>query len=147
MTEPSRRLNDDDEGAASAQLIRRKIDHPVLVFYHQPPPGNVAQQLVMDEEDLMLLTYLTPTQLLSHRDVLVDGIGNLPLPGGNANKERLLGTVALAGSDRLPAGDGHSFYAKLKVPAPGYLYVVRESADEYRHFVQNGKQGARSTLR
>ena len=141
LSEPGRRNDSDDE--APPLPTRRKIDHPVLVFYHQAPPGNVAQQLVMDEEDLVLLTYLTPSQLLSHRDVLVDGLGNLVLPGTNAAKERLLGTVALAAANRLPAGDGHSFYARLKVPPPGYLYVVRESADEYRHFVQNGQQGAR----
>ena len=132
----------DDEAPAPLPS-RKKLEHPVLVFYHQAPPGQVAQQLVMDEEDLVLLTYLTPAQLLSHRDVLVDGLGNLALPGTNPARERLLGTSALAAPDRRPAGDGHSFYARLKVPAPGYLYVVRESAEEYRHFVQNGRQGAR----
>ncbi len=141
LAEPGRRSENGD-GAAPLLLTRRKIDHPVLVFYHQAPPGTVAQQLVMDEEDLVLLRYLTPSQLLRHRDVLVDGLGNLALPGTNAARDRLLGTVALAATERQPAGDGHSFYAKLKVPAPGYLYVVLESADDYRHFVQNGKQGA-----
>jgi hypothetical protein len=42
----------------------------------------------------------------------------------------------VAEETRRPAGDGRSFYSRLKVPASGILYVVRESAEEYRHFVK-----------
>jgi hypothetical protein len=42
----------------------------------------------------------------------------------------------VAEEERRPAGDGRSTYSRLKVPSPGELYVVRESAEEYRHFVK-----------
>ena len=138
--------NGDDEGAAKAKaaIIRKvKIDNPVLVFYHQASPGQAAQQLVMDEEDLVMLRYLTPDQLLARRDVYVDGLSNLALPGSNDKKYRLLGTSGLATGPRLPAGDNNSFYVKMKIPSPGFLYIVQESAEEYRHFVKGTlKQGA-----
>ena len=54
--------------------------------------------------------------------------------------------MSLVGSSgtRYPAPDGRSTYARLKVPSPGELYVVRESAEEYRHFVSGPQQkGAR----
>lgn len=132
-----------EEGPRAKPIRKTKIEHPVLVFYQQAPPGKAAQQLVMDEEDLVMLRYLSPDQLLTRHDVFVDGLSNLALPGTDANKFRLLGTSGLAEPERLPAGDGHSFYSKMKVPSPGALYVVEESAEEYRHFVKGSqKQGA-----
>ena len=132
-----------EDGPVAKPIRKTKIEHPVLVFYQQAPPGKVAQQLVMDEEDLVMLRYLTPDQLLTRRDVYVDGLSNLALPGSDVTKYRLLGTSGLADAERLPAGDGQSFYSKMKVPSPGFLYVVEESAEEYRHFVKGSqKQGA-----
>ena len=129
-----------EEGAEV--VVRRfiskvKIENPVLVFYRQAPPGKAAQQLIMDEEDLSLLRYLTPDQLVSRREVLVDGLSNLGLPGTDEKKYRLVGTSHLASGEPQLAGDGQSTYIKMKVPSPGFLYIVLEAADEYRHFVRS----------
>ena len=127
-----------DEDAPPPRVIRKvKIDNPVLVFYRQAPPGRAAQQLIMDEEDLSLLRYLTPEQLVGRREVLVDGLGNLGLPGTDEKKYRLVGTSHLATSERQLAGDGQSSYVKMKIPSPGFLYVVLEAAEDYRHFVRS----------
>jgi hypothetical protein len=90
----------------------------------------------MAEENLSLLKTLDLEQLMNRREVFVDGLSNRPLPGIDDAKFRLLGTSAVAEDTRRPAGDGRSYYSRLKVPASGVLYVVRESAEEYRHFVK-----------
>ena len=128
------------------QLVigRVRLASPVLVFYRQPGAGKAVQQLVMDKNQLPLLRTLTLEELAERRNVFVDGLGNPALPGTDAQKFRLAGTNLLAGAERRPAGDGRSTYARLKVPAPGELYVVREPAEEYRHFVgAPGQQGYR----
>ena len=82
-------------------------------------------------------------KLRSRREVFVDGLGNLVLPGSDATKFRLVGTSMVAEDTRRPAGDGRSTFSRLKVPSSGFLYVVRESAEEYRHFVKGPqKKGA-----
>ncbi len=130
--------SEGNEDAPPPRVIRKvRIDSPVLVFYRQAPPGKAAQQFIMDEEDLSLLRYLTPEQLVSRREVFVDGLGNMGLPGTDEKKYRLVGTSHLANSERQPAGDGQSTYAKMKIPSPGFLYVVLEAAEEYRHFVRS----------
>ena len=123
---------------------RVKLADPVLVFYRQEGPNKAVQQLVMSKSQLPLLATLTLAQLAQRREVFVDGLSNLALPGADAQKFRLSGTSLLAGDERRPAGDGRSTYARLKVPSPGELYVVRESAEEYRHFVgAPGQEGYR----
>ena len=77
---------------------------------------------------------------MARREVFVDGLGNLALPGRDAGKFRLLGTSAVAEAARRPAGDGRSFYSRLHLPASGVLYVVREPAEDYRHFVKGPVQ-------
>lgn len=132
--------------AGEPQLVigRVRLASPVLVFYRQAGPGKAVQQLVMGKDQLPLLSTLTLEELAQRRDVFVDGLSNLALPGADALKFRLSGTSLLAGSERRPAGDGRSTYARLKVPSPGELYVVREPADEYRHFVgAPGQEGYR----
>ena len=132
------RTDDEPEPVVRARPIRKvKIEHPVLVNYRQAPPGKAAQQLIMDEEDLPLLRYLTPDQLVGRREVFVDGLSNLPAPGNDEQKYRLVGTNRLATGERQLAGDGQSTYAKMKIPSPGFLYVALESAEEYRHFVRS----------
>lgn len=132
------RTADDEAATAPLRVIRKvKIDNPVLVSYRQASPGKAAQQLIMDEEDLSLLRYLTPDQLVSRREVFVDGLGNLALPDTDERKYRLVGINHLATGERKLAGDGQSTFVKLKIPSPGFLYVVLESAEEYRHFVRS----------
>jgi len=113
-----------------------KLKKPVLVYYQEPAPGKSVQQLVMSEENLGLLKTLDLEHLMSRREVFVDGLGNLALPGSDATKFRLLGTSLVAEENRRSAGDGRSTFSRLKVPSTGILYVVRESAEEYRHFVK-----------
>ncbi|RZK24419.1 MAG: hypothetical protein EOO56_01415 [Hymenobacter sp.] len=132
------------------QLIinKVKIKDPVLVFYQQAAPGTAVQQLLMEEKNLPLLKTTTLEDLVARREVFVDGLGNYSPPGQNtadADKYRLTGVSLLASSEkRYPAPDGRSTYARLKVPSPGELYVVRESAEEYRHFVSGPqKKGSR----
>ncbi|WP_201980966.1 hypothetical protein [Hymenobacter rubidus] len=117
-----------------------KLKKPVLVYYEEPAPGRAVQQLIMAEENLGLLKTLDLEHLMSRREVFVDGLGNMPLPGSDMNKFRLLGTSAVAEDNRRPAGDGRSFYSRLKLPSSGLLYVVRESAEEYRHFVKGSQK-------
>ncbi|MBF9140440.1 hypothetical protein [Hymenobacter properus] len=126
-----------DEDAPPPMVVSKvKIKKPVLVYYEEPAPGKSVQQLIMAEEHLGLLKTLDLEHLMSRREVFVDGLGNLALPGSDVNKYRLLGTSAVAEDTRRPAGDGRSFYSRLKVPASSFLYVVRESAEEYRHFIK-----------
>lgn len=126
-----------DEDAPPATFVgKMKLKNPVLVFYEQAAPGKAVQQLIMSEDNLGLLKALDLEQLMSRREVFVDGLGNLALPGSDVTKYRLLGTSAVAEATLRPVGDGRSFYSRLKVPASGTLYVVRESAEEYRHFVK-----------
>lgn len=113
-----------------------KLKKPVLVYYQEPAPGKSVQQLVMSEENLSLLKTLDLEHLMSRREVFVDGLGNLAAPGSDATKFRLLGTSLVAEDNRRPVGDGRSTFSRLKIASPGVLYVVRESAEEYRHFVK-----------
>ncbi|GAA4355422.1 hypothetical protein GCM10023185_18240 [Hymenobacter saemangeumensis] len=137
------RKENADEDAPPIIVSKTKLKNPVIVYYEQAPPGKVVQQLIMDEEHLALLRYLGPEELVMRREVYVDGVGNLGLPGTDEKKFRLLGTSLIADDVRKPAGDGRSTYSKLRVPSPGELYVVRESAEEYRHFVKGPqKQGS-----
>ena len=130
--------SETDADAPRPRVFRKvKLESPVLVFYRQAPPGKAAQQFIMDEEDLSLLRYLTPEQLVGRREVLVDGLGNMGLPGTDEKKYRLVGTSHLAPGERQLAGDGQSTYARMKIPSPGFLYVALESAEEYRHFVRS----------
>lgn len=120
---------------------RVKLTDPVLVYYQQAPPATGRQQLVMDKSNLGLLAKLSTEDLMLRREIFVDGLGNYALPGTDQTKTRLVGASLVADDTRKPAGDGRSTYVKLKVKGPGDLYVVRESADEYRHFVKgNAKQ-------
>lgn len=131
------------ETKSSVLVTKVKLKKPVLVYYVEPAPGKSVQQLIMAEENLGLLKTLDLEHLLGRRDVFVDGLGNLAPPGSDVTKFRLLGTSAVAEDNRRPAGDGRNFYSRLKVASPGFLYVVRESAEEYRHFVQGPqKNGA-----
>ena len=126
-------------GQGDAPLVylgKIRLKKPVLVYYEEAPPGKSVQQLIMAEEHLGLLKTLDLEHLMSRREVFVDGLGNLALPGSDLAKYRLLGTSAVAETTRRPTGDGRSFYSRLKMPASGILYVVRESAEEYRHFVK-----------
>ena len=124
-------------------VSRVRLAEPVLVFYRSVGPGQATQQLVMDKQQLPLLLTLTLEELAQRRGIFVDGLSNPVLPGTDAKKVRLAGPSLLAGHERRPAGDGRSTYARLKVPAPGELYVVREPAEEYRHFVAAPGQGYR----
>ncbi|WP_375417679.1 hypothetical protein [uncultured Hymenobacter sp.] len=117
-----------------------KLSDPVLVYYQQAPPGVGRQQLVMDKANLGLLAKLSTEDLMLRREVFVDGLGNYALPGTDQTKTRLVGASLVADDARKPAPDGRSTYVKLKVKGPGDLYVVRESADEYRHFVKGKVQ-------
>ncbi|MBF9237964.1 hypothetical protein I2I05_11220 [Hymenobacter sp. BT683] len=133
----------DDDGAPEVFVGKIKLKKPVLVYYEQAAPGKSVQQLIMAEENLSLLKSLDLEQLMNRREVFVDGLSNRPLPGSDDTKYRLLGTSAVAEDTRRPAGDGRSFYSRLRVPSSGTLYVVRESAEEYRHFVKGPqKKGA-----
>ena len=129
-------LESDQDGPAPLYVGKIKLKKPVIVFYEEAAPGKSVQQIIMSEENLGLLKTLDLEHLMMRREVFVDGLGNRALPGSDATKYRLLGTSAVAENTRRPAGDGRSFYSRLKVPASGILYVVRESAEEYRHFVK-----------
>lgn len=129
-------------------ISKVKIKDPVLVFYQQAAPGTAVQQLLMEEKNLPLLKTTSLEDLVARREVFVDGLGNYDPPGpaaGEAGKYRLAGVSLLANSDkRTTAPDGRSTYVRLKVPSPGELYVVRESAEDYRHFVSGPqKKGSR----
>ena len=130
------RDTDTEEKPLSMVVNKVKIKKPVLVYYEEPAPGKSVQQLIMAEENLGLLKTLDLEKLMARREVFVDGLGNLALPGSDVNKYRLLGTSAVAEDTRRPVGDGRSFYSRLKMPSSSFLYVVRESAEEYRHFVK-----------
>jgi hypothetical protein len=139
----TQRASDDPDAPLPVIVNRVKLKKPVLVYYEEPAPGKVVQQLIMSEENLPLLKTNDLEHLMQRREVFVDGLGNLALPGSDVNKQRLLGTSTVAEDTRRPAGDGRSFYSRLKVPSSGFLYVVRESAEEYRHFVKGPqKKGA-----
>lgn len=121
-------------------MSKIKLKKPVLVYYEEPAPGQSVQQLIMAEENLGLLKTMDLEHLMARREVFVDGLGNRTLPGSDVNKFRLLGTSLVAEATRRPAGDGRSTYSRLKLPASGVLYVVRESAEEYRHFVKGSQK-------
>lgn len=129
----------EEEAKPQVYISKMKIKNPVLVFYQQAAPGTAVQQLLMEEKNLPLLKTTSLEDLVARREVFVDGLGNYEPPGtapADADKYRLTGVSLLASSEkRYPAPDGRSTYARLKVPSPGELYVVRESAEEYRHFV------------
>jgi hypothetical protein len=126
-----------DQGTPPPVYVGKiKLKKPIIVFYEEGAPGKSVQQLIMSEENLGLLKTLDLEHLMNRREVFVDGLGNRALPGSDASKYRLLGTSGVAEDTRRPAGDGRSFYSRLKAPASGILYVVRESAEEYRHFVK-----------
>ena len=138
----------EDEAKPQLYISKIKIKNPVLVFYQQAAPGTTVQQLLMEEKNLPLLKTTPLEDLVARREVFVDGLGNYTPPGvsaDEADKVRLTGVSLLASSEkRYPAPDGRSTYARLKVPSPGDLYVVRESAEEYRHFVSGPqKRGSR----
>ncbi|GAB3571172.1 hypothetical protein [Hymenobacter daeguensis] len=132
----TQRANDEEDAPPPLVVSKIKLKKPVLVYYQEPAPGKTVQQLVMSEENLGLLKTLDLEHLMSRREVFVDGLGNLALPGNDAAKFRLLGTSLVAEDNRRAAGDGRSTFSRLKVPSSGFLYVVRESAEEYRHFVK-----------
>jgi hypothetical protein len=128
----------EEEAKPQVYISKIKIKEPVLVFYQQAAPGTAVQQLLMEEKNLPLLKTTPLEELVARREVFVDGLGNSSPPGQAPDDERfrLTGVSLLASSEkRYPAPDGRSTYARLKVPSPGELYVVRESAEEYRHFV------------
>ena len=134
---------DSEDGPPPVIVNKVKLKKPVLVYYQEPAPGKVVQQLIMSEENLPLLKTNDLEHLMQRREVFVDGLGNLALPGSDMAKYRLLGTSTVAEDNRRPAGDGRCFFSRLKVPSSGFLYVVRESAEEYRHFVKGPqKKGA-----
>jgi hypothetical protein len=132
----TQRAADNEDAPPATLVLKMKLKKPVLVYYEEPAPGKSVQQLIMSEENLGLLKTLDLEHLMSRREVFVDGLGNMPLPGSDAAKYRLLGTSAVAETTRRPVGDGRSYFSRLKVPSSGTLYVVRESAEEYRHFVK-----------
>ena len=133
----------DDRDAPPIVVTKLKLKSPVIVYYEQAAPGNSVQQFVMEEDHLSLLKALSLEDLAARREVFLDGLGNMGLPGTNEEKFRLSGANLVAEDERRPAGDGRSTYSRLKVPTPGELYVVRESAEEYRHFVKsNQRKGA-----
>ena len=139
----TQRASDTENAPLPMAVSKMKLKKPVLVYYEEPAPGKTVQQLIMSEENLALLKTLDLEHLMARREIFVDGLGNLALPGSDVNKFRLLGTSAVAETTRRPVGDGRNFYSRLKVPSPGMLYVVRESAEEYRHFVKGPqKKGA-----
>ena len=144
--EDARRVEDDDHPLLLIQEV--KIENPVLVFYQQGAPTNAVEQLLMSEKALALLKTVPLEELVARREVFIDGLGNYDPPHSSPDlqvKYRLTGVSQLASKEkRWPAPDGRSTYAKLKVPSPGKLYVVRESAEDYRHFVSGPqKKGSR----
>lgn len=137
------KASDSEDGPPPVVVNKVKLKKPVLVYYQEPAPGKVVQQLIMSEENLPLLKTNDLEHLMQRREVFVDGLGNFALPGSDMAKMRLLGTSTVAEDNRRPAGDGRSFFSRLKIPSSGFLYVVRESAEEYRHFVKGPqKKGA-----
>lgn len=136
-----------DEDKPPLVISRIRLKDPVLVFYQQAGATNAVQQLLMDEKSIGLLKTTPLEDLVARREVFLDGLGNYDPPKGTADaqKFRLTGVSILANSEkRKTAPDGRSTYARLKVPSPGDLYVVRESAEEYRHFVSGPqKKGSR----
>ncbi len=136
----TQRASEEEAAPPPVFVNKLKLKKPVLVYYQEAAPGISVQQLIIAEEYLGLLKTLNLEQLMARREVFVDGLGNLTLPGSDVSKFRLLGTSAIAETTRRPAGDGRSFYSRLKVPSSGFLYVVRESAEEYRHFVKGPQQ-------
>ena len=136
----TQRATDEATPATPLFVSKVKLKKPVLVYYEEPAPGKSVQQLIMAEENLGLLKTLDLEHLMTRREVFVDGLGNLALPGSDVSKYRLLGTSAVAETTRRPAGDGRSTFSRLKVPSSGFLYVVRESAEEYRHFVKGSQK-------
>lgn len=136
----TQRAADNEDALPMLVVSKVKIKKPVLVYYEEPAPGKSVQQLIMAEEHLGLLKTLGLEQLMTRREVFVDGLGNRALPGSDITKYRLLGTSAVAETTRRPVGDGRSFYSRLKLPSSGVLYVVRESAEEYRHFVKGAQK-------
>jgi hypothetical protein len=136
-----------DDDKPPLVISRIKLKDPVLVFYQQAGPTNAVQQLLMDEKSLALLKTMPLEELVARREVFIDGLSNYDPPKGTADaqKYRLAGVSLLASTEkRKAAPDGRSTYARLKVPSPGDLYVVRESAEEYRHFVSGPqKKGSR----
>lgn len=136
-----------DEGKPPLVISKIKLSDPVLVFYQQAGPTNAVQQLLMDEKSMSLLKTMPLEELVARREVFIDGLGNYDPPKGTADAEkyRLTGVSQLASSEkRRAAPDGRSTYARLKVPGHGDLYVVRESAEDYRHFVSGPqKKGSR----
>ena len=145
--ETARRVNNPDDDKPPLVISKVKVKDPVLVFYQQAAPTNAVQQLLMDEKNLPLLKTMPLEELVARREVFIDGLGNYdpPKTGADAEKYRLAGVSQLASSEkRRPAPDGRSTYARLRVPSPGDLYVVRESAEDYRHFVSGPqKKGSR----
>lgn len=146
--ETAKRVEASAEDEKPPLIINKiKLKDPVLVFYQQAGPPNAVQQLLMDEKTMELLKTMPLEQLVARREIFVDGLGNYDPPRGtsDAQKYRLTGVSLLANSEkRKTAPDGRSTYARLKVPSPGELYVVRESAEEYRHFVSGAqKKGSR----
>ncbi len=145
--ESAKRVDNADEGKIPLVISKIKLNDPVLVFYQQDGPTNAVQQLLMDEKSMSLLKTTPLEELVARREVFIDGLGNYDPPKGtaDADKYRLTGVSQLAKSEkRKPAPDGRSTYARLKVPGHGDLYVVRESAEEYRHFVSGPqKKGSR----
>ena len=142
--EAAKRIEEADEQRAPV-INKVRLKDPVLVFYQQGAPPNAVQQLLMEEKNLPLLKTETLEKLVERREVFIDGLGNYPPPGADPERYRLTGVSLLVGAEkRKPAPDGRSTYARLKVPSPGDLYMVRESAEEYRHFVSGPqKQGSR----
>ena len=140
--EAATRVETDDDKPVLV-ISKIKLKDPVLVFYRQPGPPNAVQQLLMEEKNLGLLKTTPLEELVARREVFIDGLGNYDPPRGtsDAQKYRLAGVSLLANSEKQKtAPDGRSTYARLKVPSPGDLYVVRESAEEYRHFVSGAQQ-------
>jgi hypothetical protein len=146
--ETAKRVESSAEDDKPPLVINKiKLKDPVLVFYQQAGPPNAVQQLLMDEKSMPLLKTVSLEELVARREVFIDGLGNYDPPKStpDAQKYRLTGVSQLAGGEkRRAAPDGRSTYARLKVPSPGELYVVRESAEEYRHFVSGPqKKGSR----
>jgi hypothetical protein len=145
--ESAKRIDNADEDKMPLIISKIKLDDPVLVFYQQAGPLNAVQQLLMDEKNMNLLKTIPLEELVARREVFIDGLSNYDPPKGtaDADKYRLTGVSQLAKSEkRKLAPDGRSTYARLKVPGPGNLYVVRESAEGYRHFVSGPqKKGSR----
>ncbi|MDJ0366951.1 hypothetical protein QMK33_17510 [Hymenobacter sp. H14-R3] len=145
--ESAKRIDNADEDKMPLVISKIKLNDPVLVFYQQAGPTNAVQQLLMDEKSMGLLKTTPLEELVARREVFIDGLGNYDPPKGtaDADKYRLTGVSQLAKSEkRKAAPDGRSTYARLKVPGHGDLYVVRESAEDYRHFVSGPqKKGSR----